>query len=454
MKILIRNTYCEITEAEPFLIEYCKEILSYKNEGAFFGNSAWDGTVYFLNKKNQFPTGLIHKLATALKLKKIPFKLLDAREKPSKQYAFNLKRFKAERPHQGAIRELLKAKQRGVFLAGTGAGKSYMAAVIADELGLNTLIITPDTGLRSQLTADFHDFFDSKIVGNKLSDNKPIIIANIQSIAKADKKLFERFQTLIIDEFHHSGAKSYRKVSQHCLNAFYRYGMTGTFVRPSGDEMEMHGVLSQVIMRVTTSELIRQGFLCKPYVKMIKYDLNKDAYRGMKYQEAYAQLIDDYQIQNMIAEIANNFKDKQTLIVTKRVEHAKVLSEMIEGAVFLSGEMGLDYRDEMKQKFIDKKINCICSTNIFGEGINIPSIDIFINARFEKTEIHTLQGIGRCLRVIAGKTKALVVDFSIFGHKNLRDHSLKREKSYRSETEFDVEIVNDYTKIFSFYDTK
>lgn len=230
--------------------------------------------------------------------------------------------------------------------------------------------------------------------------------------------------------------------------------MTGTFVRPSGDEMEMHGVLSQVIMRVTTSELIRQGFLCKPYVKMIKFDLNKEKYRGQKYIDAYAQLVDEYEIQNIIANIASHFSDKQVLIVTKRVEHAKILSEMIEDAVFLSGEMPLDYRDKMKLKFINKEINCIVSTNIFGEGINIPSIDIFINARFEKTEIHTLQGIGRCLRAIPGKRFALVIDFSLFGHRNLRDHSLKREKSYKSEEEFDVEIVNDYTKILNIYDSK
>lgn len=184
-------------------LEFCKETLSYKSEGAFYGTSAWDGSIYFLNKKNQFPTGLIHKLANALKAKRISFGLVDCRKRPAKQFNFGLKKFKEERPHQGAIRPLLKQKQRGVFLAGTGAGKSYMQAVVADELGVPTLIVTPDTGLRSQLTNDFHEFFDEKLVGNKLSDNKPIIIANIQSIAKADKKLFERFQLLLIDEFHH-----------------------------------------------------------------------------------------------------------------------------------------------------------------------------------------------------------------------------------------------------------
>lgn len=452
IEILIHNTYCELQGFNAAQIALAKKALSYKDEGAVFGGTAWDGTVCFLNAKNRFPTGLIHKLATEFKAGKVVYKILDKRIKPEKKYQFKMKSPFVPRDYQGACRPLVAVKQRGVILAGTGAGKSFMSAIVVDEIGLDTLIIVPDTGLRNQLSKDYIEkFFNNKLVGTKLTDNKPIIVTNIQAIAKADKSLFTRFGLLIMDEFHHSGAKSYRTVANHCINAFYRYGFTGTFVRPAGDEMEMHGVLSQVIMRVRTSDLIKRGYLTKPYIKMIEFNLNKAEYRQKNYMDAYGQLIKESEIHIMIAQLAQEFikQGKQTLIIAKRIEHAQAISELIEGSFFLSGAS--KDREEKKQAFIDKKIKCIVATNIFGEGIDIPTIDVFMNTRFEKTEIQTKQGIGRALRLAVDKPFALVIDFLISGHRNLKDHSNKRLASYQSEEEFDVQVVKSHTEIFDIF---
>jgi superfamily II DNA or RNA helicase len=273
-------------------------------------------------------------------------------------------------------------------------------------------------------------------------------VTNIQSLAKADPKLFHRFDCLMVDEFHHAAAKTYKKINKQCLNAFYRYGFTGTFVRSSGDDMEMLGVLSNVIFKLTTSELIRMGFLVKPYISMVQYDLPK---MKCRYQEAYNYLIQDVQLHDLIAKISNNTvkEKKQTLVVVRRKEHGKAISEMIDGAVYLDGDSPSKYREEMKQAFIDKKIKCIVATNIFGEGIDIPTIDVYINARFEKTEIWTKQGIGRALRKTPGKEKAEVYDFYITGHPALKKHSEERTASYQKEDEFVIHkrFAKDYNHI-------
>lgn len=452
MEILIYNTYCQLDGFSAAQIILAKKALSYKDEGSHFISGSWNGMVCFLNSKNQFPTGLIHRLANEFKASKVSYKILDKRIKPTKKYNFKLKEPFVPRDYQGACRPLVAVKQRGVFLAGTGAGKSFMSAIVVDEVGLDTLVITPDTGLREQLSEDYiTKFFSPELVGTKLTDDKPIIVTNIQSIAKADPKLFLRFGCIIIDEFHHTGAKSYRVVANHCKNAFFRYGFTGTFVRPAGDEMEMHGVISQVIMRVTTSSLIKRGYLVKPYIKMIEFNLDKAKYRQKNYMEAYGELILESEIHIIIAQLALEFirQGKQVLIVTKRVEHAKTLSELISGSVFLSGKS--KDREEQKKAFIKKEIPCICATNIFGEGIDIPTIDVFFNARFEKTEIQTKQGIGRLLRLAPGKPFGVAIDFTICGHRNLKDHSNKRLASYQSEEEFDVELVKNHSGIFDVF---
>lgn len=436
--IEIYNAHSRIIAQNNIVFDLCEEILSYTMAGAHFATMhtghGWDGKIKLMNKKGEFPTGLLPKLVTELKRKGLKYELKDARKKPAKKHELALKGF-PPRPYQAACAEMSDQRTRGVFVMGTGAGKTYTAALIVQRRGVDTLIVTPDTGLREQLTKDFRQWFGKAMVGNKVTDKAPIIVANIQSLAKLDAKAFLRFECLVIDEFHHSGAKTYKKINKNCINAFYRYGFTGTFTRSSGDTMEMFGVLSNVIFKITTSELIRMGYLVKPYIDMIDYELPK---MRCRYQEAYNYLIQDAQLHELIARIANKKvkEKKQTLIVVRRKEHGKEIADLIHGAVYLDGDSESKYREEMKQAFIDKKIGCIVATNIFGEGIDIPTIDVYMNARFEKTQIWTAQGIGRALRKAAGKDKAEVFDFYITGHAALKTHSNERVASYEREEEF------------------
>ena len=131
---------------------------------------------------------------------------------------------------------------------------------------------------------------------------------------------------------------------------------------------------------------------------------------------------------------------KQVLILVSRIEHGKYLNKLIKDSTYLNGSMDINYRNEMKEKFNNKEIPCIIATNIFGEGTDIPSIDIFINARLQKAEIQTAQGIGRCLRKTEGKIKAEVFDFLLEGQKHLKDHSNQRLKAYKREKAFNIEI--------------
>ncbi len=226
-----------------------------------------------------------------------------------------------------------------------------------------------------------------------------------------------------------------------CSNAFYRYGFTGTFVRPDGADMEMYGVLSQVIFKKSTSDLIEENFLVRPYISIVQYDVPK---MRVDYKKAYDYIVEDYGFNKLIAAIAEEkaFQyHKQTLILVRRKEHGRLLQEMLPGAVYLNGDDPMSRREEVKRDFINKKVRCLIATSIFGEGIDIPSIDVLINARCQKTEIQTSQGIGRALRKADGKDKAEVYDFMIVGQKHLEDHSVERLNSYRKEPAFKIRKV-------------
>ena len=442
IKIEIFNALTHVetdTEEEK---DSCSDILSYFVEGSKFANNPfWDGRIRLLKRK-WFPTGLLGRLTQGLLKRELEHTVIDHRVLPEtgsvKLPIINPITF---RYYQNDIVNITKTKARGVIVLGTGGGKSIALGGIVADKQVETLIVTPDTGLRQQLYDTMVYMFGEKKVGTDIREDKPIIVANIQSLTNKDEKDFERFQMLLIDEFHHAASVSYQTINNHCQNAYWRYGCTGTPTRSSGDLMEMVGVLSKIIFKKTTSELIAEGFLVRPKIVIHSYNL---AQKRMNYKRAYSYLTLESGINKMISVIAN-FKiaeNKQTLLLVRHKAHGKLLLDLIPQAIYLSGDDKEEYREKMKQAFIAKRIPCLIATSIFGEGTDIPTIDVLINGRFEKTEIQTKQGVGRLLRLAEGKEYGELFDFAVIGNKHTSNHSKERIKSYRSEPEFEIKIKN------------
>jgi superfamily II DNA or RNA helicase len=447
IQIQIDNAHSRFIAPPEIFNTVRHEILAYEVEGSTFarqGRPMWDGKIRLMDTKGIFPTGLIPLLLEFLKAGEHEYTTHDVRTQPEPNLSVSVRlpEGMAPRPYQVSAVAKTDEVARGVFVMGTGAGKSLTAALVVERRKVPTLVITPDTGLREQLGGDFKKWFGESAVSFDIKSDAPIIVANIQSLVRAKAESFIRFNQLIIDEFHHSAAKTYKQVNQWCLNAYYRFGFTGTFMRSDGNEMELHGVLSHVIFKKTTSELIEEGYLVRPNVTIVRYETkSKYGYR-CPYKFAYEHIVADRGFHTLVANLANKKigENKQTLVLVRRKEHGRALAELIPDAIFLSGDDDVDYREKMKQRFINKQIRCIIATSIFGEGTDIPSIDVLINSRCEKTEIQTKQGVGRALRRSAGKTTAEVFDFLIIGQKHLEQHSVERLNSYRKEPAFVIKV--------------
>lgn len=447
IQIQIDNAHSRFIAPAEIFNTVRHDVLSYEVEGSTFarqGRPMWDGKIRLMDTKGIFPTGLIPRLVHFLKEQGCEYTTHDVRTRPEPNLTVSVRlpEGMAPRPYQVSAVEKTDQVARGVFVMGTGAGKSLTAALVIERRKVPTLVITPDTGLREQLGGDFKKWFGESSVSFDIKSDAPIIVANIQSLIRAKAEQFIRFRQLIIDEFHHSAAKTYKQVNQWCLNAYYRYGFTGTFMRSDGNEMELHGVLSSVIFKKTTSELIEEGFLVRPTVTIVRYQTKARYGYRCPYKYAYEHIVSDKGFHALVANLANKTiaENKQTLVLIRRKEHGRALSELIPDAIFLSGDDDVDYRETMKQRFINKQIRCIIATSIFGEGTDIPSIDVLINSRCEKTEIQTKQGVGRALRRSAGKTTAEVYDFLIVGQKHLEQHSVERLNSYRKEPAFVIKV--------------
>jgi len=455
------NTFVKIKGANKLHIKMISDLLSFEIDSADHIKRNmnrpymnWDGRKRLLDRRSMtFPAGLAGQVVRFLNDEKAPFKIVDRRKRPiSTSKLPILPTELVARDYQLDIRTVNQKYSRGITVLGTGGGKTITAGLTISDRAVDTLFVTPDSGLRTQTLKVFKWMFGRDVVDTEPSSGKPIIVSNIQALARKEVRDLERFKMLYIDEFHHSASSSYLKLSWMTAMAYYRYGLTGTFVRPDGNDMIMWGVLDKVTYKKTASELIKDGWLVQPHITIYRYQVK--GWSRLNYRDAYDRMTNDRGFNDLIATIANRKIDekKQTIILVRRKEHGALLASMIPRAVYISGSDKVTYRDQVKSDFNNRIIPCIIATSVMGEGQDIPNIDVLINARLEESEIQTKQGIGRALRLadgakdfehskILGKELCEVYDFLIIGQKHLKSHSVSRMKNYRSEPGFRMKVL-------------
>ena len=111
---------------------------------------------------------------------------------------------------------------------------------------------------------------------------------------------------------------------------------------------------------------------------------------------------------------------------------------------FLSGLDSIDYVKKVKATAKNKKINILIVTRkLFGEGVDIPTIDVLINLAGGESVIAFTQMFGRGLRISEGKSRLIYIDFLDTSHDWLERHSYSRIKHCKNLKQ-DVTILNEH----------
>jgi superfamily II DNA or RNA helicase len=460
IRLELTNTSCKLV-SKPDIFRAISDVLSFEPPGMEhrmrFMHPAvrkkWDGKTRLMKKNGTFPAGLLFLAETFLKENSLDYELVDDRVIPERSYEYGFSFPYELRPYQVDFLKDDPGYERGVNVVGTGGGKSTMMGRATDVRGVDTLVCTPDTGLREQIYKSFCGWVDPSWVSRDVRTDAPIIVCNVASLINKDKKFFERFKMLMTDEFHHSAAKSYLKLNQLASNCYWRYGFTGTNVRTDGLDMIMHGVLSTVLFEKSTSELIEEGYLVPADITIYRIQLK--LFSRYNYKEAYDAIILNDDFAKLVTDIVRKkaqMEGKKTLVLVRRKEHGRLLESYLDDiATFVSGDDEVDYREAIKEDFNTGDLRCLIATSVFGEGQDIPNIEALVNVRLQKGEIETKQGTGRVLRladgtntyeesVKAGKSRADIVDFLLVGNKHLVSHSVERINQYKSERAFTIRV--------------
>ncbi|MGF1490098.1 MAG: DEAD/DEAH box helicase [Prochloraceae cyanobacterium] len=331
-----------------------------------------------------------------------------------------------------------KGNRRILLQLATGGGKTilftdiiktfishnFKALVIAHKKEL----IEQAHGKIKQITGITPGYIKAGYTPNEAAS---VQVASIQTLIRRNKPPAD---LLIIDEAHHSAAKSYSDLFEIYSQSLI-LGVTATPIRNDGQGFQY--LYDDLIVGPNTDWLIEMGYLSrfKLFAASIKLAVKEGKKSNKDYSQAdLSKAIRENAIVNETA-IETWFKyakKKQTVVFAVNVEHSQKLKGMYRArgivAEHLDGCTSNAERERIINDFRDKKITVLTNCEIISEGFDVPAIECIQCIRPTKSLALWLQMIGRALRPSDGKTSAIILDHT-FNYEVLKLPDIYREWS-------------------------
>lgn len=454
---------------------------SYRVAGARYATSYqaenWDGrkclVTILSDGRLRAPAGLATEIATILTEIGHEFDFLDARRYSDDRWYF---RFDESilRPYQREAVDLLTTPRGPLDIRGRGiiklpprSGKTMIGAAVIARLGVKTLFVVPAQFLLHQSVDAISKALGVEvgIIGDGVWEPMSVTVTTIQSLlakrnggTKASPPepeyvdLLQSCELIIVDEFHHiQGTQSeWRKVIQDSA-APYKIGLSATVFFDHEKECELgsiwlHAVAGDILLDLSVSDLIEQGYLVKPDIWMCPIrDPVFPPSRGWS-QRLQKQAIFENEIRNTrIAKFAKQLNNdgRRPVIIANRHSQVFALQDGLQNAGLsvglIVGQTRRPERESIVEAFRRHRIDVLLGT-VFGEGVDIPEIDAVIVAEGGSGIKQTYQRL-RCLTLCEGKKSAVVVDFMDLMHPYFARHSVDRLSVYQSERAFSIKLV-------------
>lgn len=363
---------------------------------------------YLMDSSGRFPGGLVRRAERWLG--STPYERIDNRIRPKTMQMGQGSLFRgapayAPYPEQIEAAEAAVARGgQGILVAPTGFGKSMIVKLILDAFQVPSLIVVPRVGLKKQLTKDLRDSFGADMVGPLVNGERKYFFT-VENLDQLDTKKKHDFDLVIIDEFHHAGAKTYRDLNAVAwADVYLKFGLTATpFRSQSEEQILMESVLSEVIYEVPYGVAVDKNYIV-PF-EAYYIDLPAVEVKGAAFDKVYKELVVNRKDKNKItAELVARLTKAQvpTLVLTKQIEHGSMLQEMLEDlghwVPYLKGEN--DDNDIMVKRFNALKDTTIVgTTGVIGEGVDTKPCEYVVLATTMKSKNLFMQAVGRVFRM-------------------------------------------------------
>ncbi|HEV2375980.1 MAG TPA: DEAD/DEAH box helicase family protein [Streptosporangiaceae bacterium] len=316
----------------------------------------------------------------------------------------------------------LDGYRRGLVVMATGLGKTWLAAFDTARPQFRRVLFVAhreeilrqslDVFRRVQPIADLGLYHG----GEKRPDAR-MVFAGVQALARnLDRFAPDRFDYVVIDEFHHAEASSYRRVIDHFQPGFL-LGLTATPNRMDGADL-LALCSDNLVYECPLTDGIEQGDLSPFHYFGIADDVDytRIPWRSGKFDTT--TLTEAVETQDRAQHALDVWRNKgggQTIAFCVSVSHANFMAEFFRrngvAAVAVHSGATSAPRTGSVEQLRAGELQVICTVDVFNEGIDVPEIDTVLMLRPTESPVVFLQQLGRGLRRSDGKDALTVIDF-------------------------------------------
>ncbi len=349
------------------------------------------------------------------------------------------------KPYQAEMLEQLDAERithdrhRNLVVAATGTGKTVVAALDYRSLARNThgrdlslLFVAHRKEILAQSQRMYREVLTDATFGELLVDgHEPAkwrhVFASIQSLSQQRLSRIDpkQFDVVVIDEFHHAEAASYRRLLDH-VQPIELVGLTATPERADGVDVREF-FEGRIAAELRLWEALEQNLLCPFHYFGIHDGTDLEAVQWRRGGYDLTALSNVYTGDDARTRIIlKSVNDKIANVATMRalgfcvsVDHARYMAHRFNDAgipsLAVSAETTAIDRRAALAALRNREINVVFAVDLFNEGLDIPEVDTVLFLRPTESATVFLQQLGRGLRLTQGKTVLTALDF--VGHQ-------------------------------------
>ncbi|KAA8820666.1 hypothetical protein CSQ85_02510 [Bifidobacterium rousetti] len=365
-----------------------------------------------------------------------------------------------------ALRNLRELREQGehraIIVSATGTGKTFLSAFdVREYKPKRMLYIAQQQQILTRAMQSYRKVLgcdESKLglySGTSKQQDRKYVFATIQTMSKPDvlaQFASDEFDYILVDEVHHAGADSYRRLIEHFKGAGFMLGMTATPERSDGVNIfELFG--HNIAYEIRLQRALDEGMLCPfHYYGIAEYLGSADDPDAPDHEDASRRIDvssdttaeDDAQLQYEISQLATEGRvryiiDKLEqygqyglavagLVFCSRQEEARELSRLFNrhmnqqaerpyrtAAVTSTDEHGRTVSQQEREQYVERlkngDLDYLFTVDMFNEGIDIPAVNQIVMLRNTESSIVFTQQLGRGLRKFPHKDSVTVIDF-------------------------------------------
>lgn len=327
---------------------------------------------------------------------------------------------------------------RGLIVLATGLGKTLLSAFDFAATGWSrALFVAHREEILEQALAAWRRVLPDRALGRWFGgardDGAEVLFASIQALTRPGALAelpAERFEYVVIDEFHHAAAPTYQRLLQQ-LRPRYLLGLTATPERGDGAEL-LALCHDNLVYRAGLRAGLEAGLLTPFHYHAIRDDVDYDRipWRSGRFDErALTRAVATRSHASAALRALDGHarrEGRRALVFCCSVAHADFMAEFLRGEgvpaeAVHSGPTSAP-RGESLRRFAAGELAALTAVDLFNEGVDVREIDAVLMLRPTESPVVFLQQIGRGLRLGRGRPKPHLTVVDVVGnHRSFLD---------------------------------